>query len=84
MFMSSSWTWELSAEFWKAEVDPEKCSGNRQFAMHTLRDRPQNVNRDRRPENGAAVADRVDQLVKMLDLQAVVKGVPEAVGPKEQ
>src|SRR5262249_15613882 len=46
-----------------------------------LRNHPQDVNRHGRSQDGASVADYVDYLVQMLDLQSVIQRVSEAVRP---
>ena len=49
-----------------------------------LGDVPQQVGRGRRSQKGGAIAQDGDELGQMLQLQAIVERVPEAMGPMKE
>jgi hypothetical protein len=55
-----------------------------EWGRASLRDAPQKISCHSGSYDCSAVAENVDQLVEMLDLQTVVKGKPEPVRPVEQ
>src|SRR5712692_7637100 len=50
----------------------------------TLRDAPQEVTRQRRPDGRSAVAEKEDDFVQVLYLQTVIERISKAMGPMEE